>query len=228
MADSIATNDFASSIQNPQQGQAFNPSSVLDKDSFLKLMLTQLQYQDPTSPMDTDKMLSQTADMAVIESQENIRKSMEGMVNQFQSTSNYQMIGAVGKMADTGLNAVQFKNGGEQYEDVFHFEEDSDGALFIVRNEEGNVVRQQQIDAEIPKGLNPIAWDGKHNDGQPVEAGTYTLEVRHVGRYSGKEYTSKLGVYPIDSVVLDQKTPRLSVGGEYYTLDEIRAIKERP
>ncbi len=227
MPSAIAANDLAAGI-NPKAGEAFNPSSVLDKDSFLKLMLTQLQYQDPTSPMDTDKMLSQTADMAVIESQENIRESMESMVNQFKATTSYQMISAVGKMADTGENAVRFENGGEPYEDLFHFEEDSDGALLIIRNEQGNIIRQQQIDAEIPQGLNPIRWDGRHNNGDPVDAGTYHLEVRHTGRYTGRNFVSQLGVYPIDSIVLDQQTPRLSVGGAYYTLDQIRAIKERP
>ena len=227
MPTSINQNDFASSIQNNEPGMAFNPKSVLDKDSFLKLMLTQLKYQDPTSPMDTDKMLSQTADMAVIESQENIRNSMEEMVKQFVASTGYQLIGAVGKMADTGFNAVEFKNGGEPYEDIFHFEEDTSSAIFIVRNEQGNIVRQQALEGEINRGLTPISWDGRHNSGEPVAKGVYTLEVNYRGAVSGRDYTSHLGVYPIESVVLDQKTPQLRVGGDYYTLDQIRAIKDR-
>lgn len=224
MATSIS--EFGGSVGS-DSGLMYNPSSTLDKDAFLKLLMTQLKYQDPTSPMDTDKMLAQTADMAVIESQENIRSSMEKMVSQFNNTSAYQLIGAVGKLADTGLNAVQFSEGGVPYSDVLYFEEDFSNGTLIVTNENGDTVRDFTIE-EGSSGLTTINWDGTNNNGETVGPGTYMIAVNYKGKTTGKEYTANMGVFPIESVVLDKETPLLLLGGEYYTLDQIAAIKERP
>jgi flagellar basal-body rod modification protein FlgD len=204
----------------------YNPNSVLDKDSFLKLLLVQLQYQDPTSPMDTDKMLSQTADMAVIESQTNIQTAMENMVSQFQLTSAYQLIGAVGKLADTGLNAVQFSQSGVEYKDFLFYEEDFENGLLIVTDSNGDQIRSEPIPYGFA-GLQEFVWDGKDSAGEAVPAGVYSIRAEYTGSASGKAYTSDLGVYPIESVSLDQSTPRLYLGGAYYTLDQIVAIKDR-
>jgi flagellar basal-body rod modification protein FlgD len=39
----------------------------LDRDDFLKLLVTQLRYQDPTSPMDTSAFMAQTSQLASVE-----------------------------------------------------------------------------------------------------------------------------------------------------------------
>ncbi|MGE4294321.1 MAG: flagellar hook capping FlgD N-terminal domain-containing protein [Campylobacterales bacterium] len=225
MATSSIT-DFGGGVSTGS-GVVYNPNSTLDKDAFLKLLMTQLKYQDPTSPMDTDKMLSQTADMAVIESQENIRGSMETMVKQFNATSSYQLIGAVGKLADTGLNAVRFENQGAEYTDVLFFEEDFTNGTLVVTDEDGNRVRSFTIEEGFA-GLTNIKWDGKDNSGNNVPAGTYMIHVDYKGARTGKDFTAQMGVYPIESVVLDKNNPMLLLGGEYYSLDQIVAIKERP
>ena len=54
-----------------------NPHAQLDKDAFMKLLLTELQYQDPTSPMDSEKMLTQTSQLATLETQENTNQMMK-------------------------------------------------------------------------------------------------------------------------------------------------------
>ena len=40
---------------------------VLDGEVFLKLLVTQLTHQDPSSPMDTNEMISQTTQLAMME-----------------------------------------------------------------------------------------------------------------------------------------------------------------
>lgn len=43
------------------------PEQTIDGQLFLKLLVTQLQNQDPSSPMDTDQMISQTTQLAMME-----------------------------------------------------------------------------------------------------------------------------------------------------------------
>lgn len=44
------------------------PKQTMDSDMFMQLMVTQLQNQDPSSPMDTNAMISQTTQLAMMES----------------------------------------------------------------------------------------------------------------------------------------------------------------
>ena len=52
----------------------------LDKDAFMKLFLEQLKNQDPTSPMETEKIITQTAQLTQVEMQEENKKAMKEMV----------------------------------------------------------------------------------------------------------------------------------------------------
>lgn len=219
--------DFVNGTANSTAGALINPKGVLGKDDFLKLLMTQLKYQDPTSPMDTDKMVAQTADMAVIESQANMQIELEKMVKQFRHTASYQLIGAVGKLADTGMNGIEFKNGGTFYQDILYFEEPFDNGLLSIIDSNGNNIRTIQL-GEGDSGLQSVSWDGKDSFGNTVEAGIYTMRANYVGLISGKQFVSELGVYPIESVVLSGETPKLLVGGDYLTLNDIVAIKDRP
>ncbi|OBV29097.1 flagellar basal body rod modification protein [Helicobacter sp. CLO-3] len=53
----------------------------MDKDAFMKLFLEQLKNQDPTAPMETDKIITQTAQLTQVEMQEENKKAMKEMVN---------------------------------------------------------------------------------------------------------------------------------------------------
>ncbi|GAA4185669.1 flagellar hook capping FlgD N-terminal domain-containing protein [Gryllotalpicola kribbensis] len=55
----------ATSIYSPPATST--PSQTMDSSMFLQLLVTQLQNQDPSSPMDTDQMLSQTTQLAMME-----------------------------------------------------------------------------------------------------------------------------------------------------------------
>jgi flagellar basal-body rod modification protein FlgD len=46
---------------------AENPGAMLDRDAFLKLLVAQLKYQDPTKPADTSQLLSQTAQLTMVD-----------------------------------------------------------------------------------------------------------------------------------------------------------------
>lgn len=61
--------------------------SNLDKDAFLQLLVTQMQYQDPLEPMDNTEYMSQLAQFS----------EMEAMNNLNTSFSNSQALGLVGE-----------------------------------------------------------------------------------------------------------------------------------
>ncbi len=62
-----------------------NPNE-LDNDAFMKLFLEQLKNQDPTSPMETDKIITQTAQLTQVEMQEQTKQTMIEVADAMKST----------------------------------------------------------------------------------------------------------------------------------------------
>lgn len=67
MTDSIGAVATASATSLTYQGTASASAQTLDKEAFLSLLIAQLQNQDPSSPMDTSEMMSQTTQLSTME-----------------------------------------------------------------------------------------------------------------------------------------------------------------
>ena len=63
-------------IDTSSSNKSYQDQQVLDKDAFLKLMMTQLQYQDPLNPMDNTEYIAQMAQFSSVEQLANIASSM--------------------------------------------------------------------------------------------------------------------------------------------------------
>jgi flagellar basal-body rod modification protein FlgD len=84
-------------------GSVITPSGVVqktatndlsDKESFLKLLVAQLKYQDPSNPTDPSQFMSQTAQFSQVEAMQNLQKQQTELLNSQQST---QATGLIGK-----------------------------------------------------------------------------------------------------------------------------------
>ncbi|MCX8094277.1 MAG: hypothetical protein N3E50_08970 [Candidatus Goldbacteria bacterium] len=68
-----------------------NPSSVLDKDDFLQMLITKLKYQDPLDPADDD-FAGDLAQYSTLEQLQNLNDQMEEMSGNF-TTMNENIVG---------------------------------------------------------------------------------------------------------------------------------------
>lgn len=76
-------------------------SSGLGKDDFLKLLITQLANQDPTSPMENTEFIAQMAQFSSLEQMNNMATSFAQMANMI--TSN-EASNTVGKTVELNVN----------------------------------------------------------------------------------------------------------------------------
>ena len=72
-------------------------SEELDSEAFMKLLLTQLAYQDPTQPMDNAEMVSQLSDLTMMEQNAELAASMEGLRKQVYDSQGLYASNLVGK-----------------------------------------------------------------------------------------------------------------------------------
>ncbi|MCL0051994.1 flagellar hook capping protein [Peptococcaceae bacterium] len=75
------------------------PKQVLDKDTFLMIMIEQLKHQNPMEPVGSDKFLSQMAQFTIMEQLLNLNQSFEAMIKMQKINNAAEMIGKSVKIA---------------------------------------------------------------------------------------------------------------------------------
>jgi flagellar basal-body rod modification protein FlgD len=80
--------------------QAAEPKKTLDYDSFLKLLIAQLQYQDPTEPMDPSEHVSQLASFSAVEQQVRANAKLDSLLTAFSLSQAESVIGRTLTSAD--------------------------------------------------------------------------------------------------------------------------------
>ena len=197
MSNGLETNNFTVNNQAAkksadalQKAAGTNPNAQLDKDAFMKLLLTELQYQDPTSPMDTEKMLTQTSQLASLEMQENTNKMMQKLADQLKNSTNMYAVGVLGKMAKIGDSGI-VKEEGAGVKFAGFLESAAKGGTINIRDNTGKLVRTLEF-GEAKAGANAFEWDGKDSAGNDAKAGTYSVEINYVDQ-AGKAKSGGVG-----------------------------------
>jgi flagellar basal-body rod modification protein FlgD len=66
---------------------------VADKDMFMKLLVTQLKYQDPTRPMEDREFIAQMAQFSTLEQMSNMNKEMGNLLKSSRSNEAFSLLG---------------------------------------------------------------------------------------------------------------------------------------
>jgi flagellar basal-body rod modification protein FlgD len=72
----------------------------LDKDAFLKLLVTELRHQDPTQPMENKEFISQMAQFSALEQMTNVNKSVQQLNKSSRTAEAYSLLGKNVKASD--------------------------------------------------------------------------------------------------------------------------------
>ena len=198
-----------------------NPKGVLGKDDFMMLLLAQLQYQDPTEPTDTATILTQTSQLASLESAENTNTSLEKLSAALGNANQFGTIAAIGKTADLGSNAIENAEGSSSSFEVY-FPSDVVAGSVEVLDSEGRVVNTIDVEAGA-SGVKPFTWDGTDSSGNFAEGGLYYITASY-SNASGEALTTRLGTYPIESVKFEGANTLVKVGSSYIPLENVKEI----
>ncbi|BBG66881.1 flagellar basal-body rod modification protein FlgD [Hydrogenimonas sp.] len=201
--------------------QVYNPDGVLGKDDFLQLLITELQYQDPTDPMDSDKILSQTSQLATLEAQTNTNETMKQISEAYMSTSQFNTIGAIGKIADVGNSDIRLDESGSTYFEIY-FPEDAASGTLQITDSSGNIIKSVDLPS-ISSGVHPFEWDGTDSSGNRVDAGVYQVNVSY-NTPDGEELTTRVGLYPIESVRFEEGEALLKLGSSYIPMQQVKEV----
>jgi flagellar basal-body rod modification protein FlgD len=186
--------------------------------TFLTLLTTQLQNQNPLDPLDTNQFTQQLVQFAGVEQQLKSNDQLKSLVDLEKSAQATQALIYVGNTVAVDGSTQQF-DGSATWN--LKAAKDTTAAITIT-NATGQTVYSGNF--ALQQGNASFVWDGKGNDGTQWPAGAYKLTA------TGKDTTGKdvaiateiQGV--VDSVDLTSSPALLSIGGQNYTTDQIRRV----
>lgn len=195
--------------------------SVLGKDDFLKLLLLELKYQDPTAPMDSEKILTQTSQLATLEANENTNKALETLAASLNASLQYTGISAIGKIADTGSNGI-VREKGEKVDFELYFPDDVTTGKINVLDKNGKVLKTMNVGA-TESGVSKYTWDGTNSGGEIVDPGIYYIEATYT-KADNTTATTRVGRYPIESIKFDSGITYAKLGSNYVDFSTISEV----
>ena len=178
----IGTGAGASAAQNTAPAST---SLTSDFQTFLKLMTTQLQYQDPLNPVDSTQYLSQLASFSAVEQQTQTNKLLASIQGSFNMLGMAQVASWVGSEARAAMPALV--DSGAPIPLSPQIAGGSDQAVMLVRDAEGKLVSR----VDIPVNAKSYDWTPMDATGAVLPDGLYTLTIEN---YQDGAQTSTTGV----------------------------------
>ena len=204
-----------------------NPNSKLDKDDFLHLLITELQYQDPTSPTDSDKILEQTSQLASLEAQQNTNKALEELTSSFKQNKDFSAVSSIGKYAklDTTIRLTQNQDGSLlPVNFTLDFAEDVKNGTIEIYDDKDRLVKIMDID-ESTKGKQSFTWDGLTDAGEKAIPGEYKILAKYQNP-DGVTLNADFGSYKIESVKFEDSKTYLKLNGSFIDFSKVSEIFE--
>jgi flagellar basal-body rod modification protein FlgD len=188
-----------STSKNSSSSSSGNAINDIDMNTFLKLMITELQQQDPLNPMDNKDMLNQIAQIRAVGASDQLTKTLNSVLLGQNITSATNLMGAdISALTDDGQSIT-------------------------------GIVNRVAIDKGVPKihventpGLSPSTAEGG------IEAGTYSYRVVWAGDkntllgmdFSGDKAITTTGTEGVDRAIHIQGLPALDVPKYVYRTDK--------
>jgi flagellar basal-body rod modification protein FlgD len=220
---SIASTPVSSTVPN---SAAASTSTLMDKTeiasnftTFLKLLTTQLQNQDPLSPMDTNQFTQQLVQFAGVEQQMKSNDQLSTLVSLQQNAQTTEALAMVGATVVVNGATAPLANG----KATWNLNSTQPAtAKITIADSTGRTA--YTATGTVNAGDQTFVWDGKGNDGTIWPAGNYTLSATGTSASGQNTAISTQIQAPVDSVDLTGTTPTLSVQGQNYTLSQIQKI----
>jgi flagellar basal-body rod modification protein FlgD len=189
-------------------------------DTFLQLLTTQLQNQDPLDPLDTNQFTQQLVEFASVEQQVDMNTNMQTLISLQQTseaTSAMQFLGSSVTLSGTSATLASGSPA------TWSLNSPSPAtAQVTITGANGQVAYTGTT--SLNAGTQTYSWNGQGNNGVTWPAGQYTLAINATGA-SGQTVTVATQIEgTVTGVNLSQNPPQLTVNGQGYPITAVQSI----
>ena len=212
----ISSNSGASTAATTSNAAA-NANS---EDRFLKLLMAQLQNQDPLNPMDTAQFTQQLVGFSQVEQQIASNKSLERLISLQSSTNAFNAVSFLGNEVAVDSDKVSLKDGKAKFQ--YEIEHTAGQAVLSVYDSRGQVVLVQEANKGI--GTYNVDWAGKDAFGNQLPDGQYRVAISYADEQD-KTYSSKITSFGVvDSTEITDGEVKLFIGSVGFPIDKVLKV----
>jgi flagellar basal-body rod modification protein FlgD len=188
--------------------------------SFLTLLTTQLQNQNPLDPLDTNQFTQQLVEFAGVQQQLNTNDSLATLVSLQQTAQSTQALGFVGKTAVVNGSTAALTDSTATWQLSVPT---ASTVNISIASSTGQTVFTGSY--AVAAGNNqPFTWNGQGSDGTQLPDGNYTMTATGKDASNNTVAISTQIQGVVSSVDLTQSPPLLTIGGQTYTVNQIKSI----
>ncbi|HEY4201873.1 MAG TPA: flagellar hook capping FlgD N-terminal domain-containing protein [Devosiaceae bacterium] len=190
-------------------------------DTFLSILTTQLQNQNPLDPLDTNQFTEQLVQFSGVEQQLKTNDFLQALMTNSQTSANINAVSYIGKEVTAAGVRSQLVDGQAVWK--FNAEAVASDANISIKDSSGNVVYSDN--GSLAAGPGQFVWDGIGSNGQTCPDGTYSITIDGKN-LAGKDVgvsTSTVG--KVTAVDLSGDQPVLTVGETQIKLSDVTSVK---
>ncbi len=154
---------------------AVTGSNADSEQRFLKLLVTQLNNQDPLNPLDNAQLTSQLAQMSTVSGIEKLNTALESLLAQSGSSQVLQSAGLIGRSVLVPGQDLTVKQGASA-SFAIEMAAPAESVKLNISNSAGQVVRSFDLGA-LPAGVKTLSWDGMGTSGAALPDGNYKISA---------------------------------------------------
>jgi len=174
---STSSNPYASLIAGTGSSTSSTSSSSAAVSSayntFITLLTTQLQNQDPLNPTDTSTFTQELIGLSGVEQQLDTNQTLSSMNTDLTTITQANGLGYVGKTVTASGATSPLQSGTAQWD--YTLNSTSAATTLTVKDSNGNTV--YSTSGATTSGQHSFSWNGVTSSGSTVTSGDFTLTV---------------------------------------------------
>ncbi|MDH5300710.1 MAG: flagellar hook assembly protein FlgD [Gammaproteobacteria bacterium] len=201
----------------------------LAQADFLKLLMAQVQNQDPLKPQDNGEFLGQMAQFSTVSGLQDMQKSIDNLANSFMSNQALQASSLVGRLVlvpgGSGFLPEHVEGQDRFMAGAIEPDEPVKSVKLEVVGANGELVRTMRMGA-MDSGLERFVWDGLDDAGNPVKAGKYSIRATALDAKDEQIALTTHMLAPVDSVTLGRNGEKMKLNVAGFGAMDIDKIRE--
>jgi flagellar basal-body rod modification protein FlgD len=205
--NSVSGSSALDALLTNTTSQPTQQKDALGEDAFLKMLVAQMQHQDPLNPMQGTDFTSQLAQFSSLEQSMNMNTSLQSILTALQQTkTNENVLDYIGK--DVTCQADRITLAGGSASGGYFTLPSAAQVNATIKDADNNVVANLYLGALQP-GTYPVTWNGTSNSGTVLPDGQYRFTLQAAGAD---------GVVPATSTISGTITGVAQNAGKSYLL----------
>lgn len=190
---------------------ALSSSAGQIQDSFMKLLVAQVENQDPTKPMTSSDMTSQMSQLNVVSGINQLNTTLSSIAGNINTNEAMQAASLIGHNVFVPGNSLKLNASGTSTMGFFLDRAAEDVQVNILDNT-GSVISSQDL-GEQAAGVQNLIWDGTDNLGLAANNPPYTFSITatHGGKVLPETAIKPLAVATVNNISMAGGVTNLNV-----------------